>query len=281
MKKLLKSIFVKILSVNFVGTLIKKFSLFVWKIKYQRELIERKDTEANINTLATKLFKDLVVLNGPFKGLMYPQFRSRNSSLYSKLIGSYERELHSTFEEIISTNYTQILDVGCAEGYYAVGLALRMPNVKVVAYDIETEARDLTLQMAKLNKVDTRVKVESTCNETTLKQFAFEKRSLIISDCEGYEKYLFTKNNISNLQHTDLLIETHDFLDINISTNLEKLFEPTHHLTIIRSIGDVLKAKNYFYPELANESLETKYRIFEEGRRFTDEWLYLKAIKKA
>jgi precorrin-6B methylase 2 len=279
MKKLLKSIFIKILSINFVGTFVKKLSLFVWKIKYQRELIERKDTEANIDTLAAKLFKDLIVLNGPFKGLKYPQFRSRNSSLYSKLIGSYERELHPTFEEIINTNYTQILDVGCAEGYYAVGLALRMPSIKVVAYDIEAEARDLTLQMAKLNNVADRVKVESTCNEETLKQFPFEKKSLIISDCEGYESQLFTKNNILNLQHTDLLIETHDFIDINISTNLEKLFAATHHLTIIQSIGDVLKAKNYTYPELANETLETKYRIFEEGRRFTDEWLYLKAIK--
>lgn len=277
MKHFFKSVLIKLLSIDAIGNLSKKLSRFFWQIKYQRDLIERKGSETNINGVVEQLFKDKTVLHGPFKGLKYPGFRSRNSSLNSKLIGSYETELHDVFTEIINTNYTQILDIGCAEGYYAVGLALKMPAVNVIAYDIEAEARQLTTDMAKLNQVADRVKVESSCTEQTLKDFTFDQYSLIISDCEGYERSLFTEKNLSNLKHTDVLIETHDWVNINISTDLENLFSKTHDVSVIRSIGDVLKAKHYKYEELANESLETKYRIFEEGRGFTDEWLWIKA----
>lgn len=277
MKKILKKLFLAILSNDTIGKWSYKFSTFAWKIKFQRELIERKKSEEGIISLAQELFQDKVVLNGPFKGLKYPEFRSKSSSLYSKLIGSYEKELHAVFEEIISTPYEQILDVGCAEGYYAVGLALKMPQATIFAYDIDADARGLTAKMAALNNVSDRVKVESDCNVQTLKTFSFKGKSLIISDSEGYEKQLFTKECLSNLSKTDLLIETHDFMDITISTGLEELFAHSHDLKIIQSIGDVIKAKTYQYPELKGLDIKTRYRIFEEGRNFTDEWLYLKA----
>lgn len=277
MKQLLKKIVINVLSNDTVAKGLRKFSTFVWKVQYQRELIERKQSESDILELTQTLFKDLTVLNGPFKGIRYPGMRSKSSSLYSKLIGSYEMELYPIFEEIISKPYEQILDIGCAEGYYAVGLALKMPQVTVYAYDIDPEALELTQKMAEVNHVADRVKVSSSCDAKTLKEFPFKKHSLIISDTEGFERFLFTKECLPNLLKTDILIETHDFIDINISTDLEKLFANTHDLTIIQSLGDVIKAKTYKFPELEGTDLRTRYRIFEEGRRFTDEWLYLKA----
>lgn len=275
MKKWLKRILIKLLSNDKIGAFVKKLSLFFWKIKYQRDIIERKRKEVSVNNLTSTIFKDKIVLNGPLKGLKYPGFNSRNSSLYSKLIGSYEKELHPVFETIIKTDYKQLLDIGCAEGYYAVGLALKMPQLTVHAYDIEKESRELTRDMSQVNGVQDRVKIYDSCTAKTLAEFNFAPKTLIISDCEGYERYLFDKSTIENLKTVDLLIETHDFMDVNISTNLEKLFEHTHHIQIIQSVGDVFKAKYYKYEEVKNESLETRYRIFEEGRNFTDEWLFM------
>ncbi len=277
MKKTARRLAIKILSNDTVGKWAHKFSLLAWKIKFQRELIERSRTEEGIEKTAKGLFRDMVVLNGNFKGMKYPGMRSRNSSLYPKFLGSYELELQSVFEEIISKQYDQILDVGCAEGYYAVGLAMRIPKATVYAYDIEAESRDLTEKMAHLNGVAERVKIESSCTTQTLASFSFKGRSLIISDCEGYEKSLFTKDCLSNLKNTDLLIETHDFMDVTISTYLEELFSKTHDLEIIRSLGDVIKAKTYKFKELDGLDIKARYRLLEEGRRFTDEWLYLKA----
>ena len=56
---------------------------------------------------------------------------------------------------------------------------------------------------------------------------------------------------------------------------MEDLFSPTHAIKAVQSIGDNIKAKNYLFPELENLDLLTKYRIFEEGRRYVDEWLIL------
>lgn len=277
MRQLLKKILIALLSIDAVGRFSYWFSTFAWKIKFQRELIERQRTEKPINKLASKLFVNKTVLHGPFKGMKYPGLRSKSSALYPKLLGTYEQELSTSIETFITKNYAQLLDIGCAEGYYAVGMALRLPNLKVYAYDIDPEARKLTSEMATLNGVENRVKVESSCTTDTLKQFDFSKKTLIICDAEGYEKQLFTKECLDNLKTVDLLIETHDFIDISISSTLESLFSSSHQLHIIQSLGDVIKAKTYKVPELEGQNLELRYRMLEEGRRFVDEWLLLRA----
>ena len=63
------------------------------------------------------------------------------SSCVPKLIGSYEEEVHLIIEEIIRRRYSIVVNIGCAEGYYAVGFALRIPDAIVYAFDIETTAQ--------------------------------------------------------------------------------------------------------------------------------------------
>ena len=46
--------------------------------------------------------------------------------------------------------------------------------------------------------------------------------------------------DIGNLKKCDLLIETHDFLDLSISGDLLRLFDNTHHIQIIKSIDDTI-----------------------------------------
>ncbi len=277
MKKILKRLIIGLLKIDWIGNLVKKVSIGVWKIVHQRRLIEQKRVEDATGNTLVNLFTNQVVLNGPFKGLKYPTLRSKSSSLYSKLIGSYEAELHTVFQNAIDKKYDQILDIGCAEGYYAVGLALKIKEAKIYAFDIDAEALELTQNMAKENGVSDRIVVEKKCTADTLAHFKFSSNSLIISDCEGFERFLFNASNIGNLVNTDLIIETHDFVNINISTDLETLFANTHTLQIISSVSDVYKAKNYKYPEVEKLSLETKYQIFLEGRGVTDEWLILSA----
>jgi hypothetical protein len=66
------------------------------------------------------------VLHGPFAGLMYPRdlLLAQADAPIAKLLGTYEQELHPVFEEVIAKQPRTIIDIGAAEGYYAVGLAL-------------------------------------------------------------------------------------------------------------------------------------------------------------
>ncbi|RWY52482.1 methyltransferase [Mucilaginibacter gilvus] len=219
------------------------------------------------------IFEKKEVLSGPFKGMKYPSLSSVGSSLYPKLLGSYEKELHQVIGELMGNNYTEILDIGCAEGYYAIGLSLKKPRAKVYAYDTDETARALCEKMAHLNGVDDKVILRETCTAKELVHFKFTGHALIVCDCEGYEEHLFTPQNVSNLKDCDLLIETHDFLNLSTSLNLIELFKQTHHIKIIKSIGDIEKAQTYVYPETHNLSLNEKFELHCERRPTIMDWL--------
>ena len=69
-----------------------------------------------------------VVQGGPFAGMTYVRGVSCANTI-SRLLGSYEAELHPVVEQVISRSYPTVIDVGCAEGYYAIGLARRSPQL--------------------------------------------------------------------------------------------------------------------------------------------------------
>lgn len=220
------------------------------------------------------IFSDLTVRTGPFKGMKYPDFLATGSSIFPKLLGSYEKELHPLIDQLIKKDYTEIIDIGCAEGYYAVGLAMKLPRARVYAYDTDVTAQNACRLMAKINGVSDRVNIEATCTPEILKKINPAIKTLIISDCEGYEKHLFTEGNIASLAQSDVLIEAHDFIDKSISTYLKTLFSKTHNLTYIDSLSDHLKVIRYDYEELKGMDYVHKINLLGEGRPGTMEWFF-------
>src|SRR5262249_54852199 len=154
--------------------------------------------------------------------------------------------------------YTEIVDVGCAEGYYAVGLAMRVPSARVYAYDTYDQATRLCRRMADLNGVGERGITGAFCSPAALRDIPVRGRAVIISDCEGYEKDLFPEDVVPALARHDLLVETHDFIDINISRTIRQRFADTHRVEVFQSIDDIQKAQTYAYDELDGFSLEQR-----------------------
>ena len=237
MKKLIKKILTLLAENDLIWFFLKPFAIsgvFLFDI---RRSIKRIIPNEKIENL---LFQELNVQNGPFKGMKYPKIDSVGSSVYPKLLGCYEKELWEVFEEVKGNNYSEVINVGCAEGYYAVGLAMNLVNANHYAYDISKRARILCEDMARLNNVFDRMVVKSECTAKVLESFKFTGKGLIICDCEGFEKELFNKNNVLNLKNCDLVIETHDAFDITISTYLKDVFNETHDISVIKSIDDIL-----------------------------------------
>lgn len=218
---------------------------------------------------------DISVKHGPFKGMKYPEKKSVGSALIPKLLGSYEREIQPIIEQICSTPYSEVVDIGCAEGYYAIGLAMQIKTAKIFAYDTNEEAIRLCRKMAQINLVSERLVVGSFCDANTLRSVPFTNKALIISDCEGYEKELFTEEIVPFLSRHDLLIEIHDFLDIEISSLIRNRFQDTHLITAVQSIDDITKAHSYHYKELQGYDLATRKVLLAEGRPSIMEWFYM------
>lgn len=223
---------------------------------------------------ALRLFTDKTTRHGPFKGMEYPDFVSVGSALFPKLLGSYERELNPIIEEICSAGYSEVVDVGCAEGYYAVGLAMRIPEARVFAYDTSDKARAQCARMAELNGVKDRVEIRKFCAPEALCNLDLTRKALVVSDCEGYENILFTPEVVVSLARHDVLIETHDLFDITITSTLRKRFSKTHDLKVITSIDDVQKPHYYDYAELKGFDLKEKKILLGERRKAIMEWFF-------
>ena len=79
------------------------------------------------------------VQRGPFSGMtIVPKTSWGDGDSAAKLLGVYEDELHPAVEDAIKRNPDLILNVGCAEGYYGIGLAARLPESHVIAVDINS-----------------------------------------------------------------------------------------------------------------------------------------------
>lgn len=92
------------------------------------------------------------VLSGPFEGLtLSPMCEQEHLGPF--LLGVYESELDSAWDQILRGTYRQVLDVGAKFGYYAVGLARCYPATEVVAFDIDPWAQDALREMVSANDV--------------------------------------------------------------------------------------------------------------------------------
>ncbi len=178
----------------------------------------------------------LQVRRGPFAGMRYLDGLERVSpDLIAKIAGTYERELHDVLRDWLKEDISLIVNVGCAEGYYAVGLARTLPRARVLAYDIAPDARAQCAKMAEINDVAGRVEVRAECTPAALA--ALQDRGVaLLCDCEGYEKHLLDPDLAPTLRNWHLLVELHDFIDPTITETIEARFANSHELRLIRSL---------------------------------------------
>ena len=102
------------------------------------------------------------VVSGPFRGLVLTD-ATLAEHIGPLLLGTYESELHPTWERVFEQRFDQVLDVGAKFGYYAAGLAIRYPDAESVTFDVDWWARRATREVARANGVEQRVRVEGFC----------------------------------------------------------------------------------------------------------------------
>lgn len=214
------------------------------------------------------------IIAGPFQGMIYGD-NSTGSSYVDKLVGSYEEELHPTIEKIVAKNPSVVIDVGCAEGYYAVGLAKRLPSAQVYAFDIDADAREYCLELAKLNGIENQNQIRGLFNTQVLEQMTAQP-VFIFCDCEGFEAELFDSASVAMLKRCDFLIEFHDFIVPDISQTLQQRFADTHSIQIIDTQPrDVTR-----YGYLEDVPIANREAALSENRPCPMQWGYFQASNR-
>ncbi len=175
----------------------------------------------------------LRVQTGPFAGMTYPRSAiSRSEQLVPKLLGSYEKELHGALEKMLAHDWRQVIDVGAADGYYAVGLARRCPKATIHAYEMNPLPAHYSRQLARVNGVDERLSVHGECRIEDLAAL-HQVPSLLIADCEGAEAILLDPAAVPLLAESALVVELHEWLAPDIEATINLRFRETHQLVFI------------------------------------------------
>ena len=206
-----------------------------------------------------------VVLHGPFAGLRYaPRVLDRVHHLTPRLLGSYESELHGVVAEQIARRPSRFVDIGAADGYYAVGMASACPGIEVHAYEIDPVARRVLRANARENGVG--VSVHGPANSRRLAEHDLDG-AFVLSDCEGAEVDVLAAEALPALARATLLVELHG----DAGVTLRERFAASHAM---REIHTAPRDPASF-PELDDAPAELRAGAVDEMRPGPMTWLLL------
>lgn len=208
------------------------------------------------------------VRHGPFAGM---SFQPLAGSLPTPMmLGVYERELWPVVERMVAATPSRIVNVGCGVGYYAVGLALRLPAAEVFAFDIDEACRAGCRMLAEANSCVDRVRVAGELTTARLAELAGPD-TVILVDCEGAEDMLLDIARAPGLAASTLLVETHDFLVPGSRGRLMDRFAGTHAVEVIDSDSNA----HGQYEEIMNYDMICRGMLLGEYRNRGQDWVVL------
>jgi ribosomal protein L11 methylase PrmA len=188
----------------------------------------------------------------------------------SKVLGCYEINLHQVLLTAVGRKPSVVVNVGCAEGYYAVGLGRLLPEVTVHAFDIDERAQAACRKGAERNGVASRTNVAGLCDVGKLQEILNPAgRKLIVMDCEGAEGELIDPVLVAGLASCDLIVETHDFVAPGITDSLKERLRDTHDIEQITQGGRDANS----CPQMNDWPELERYLMLSESRPANMQWL--------
>ena len=219
------------------------------------------------------------VASGPFRGMLYAR-HAADKSLLPRLLGTYECEVHGAVERLCESCPDVVAIAGSGEGYYAVGLARRLPDAEVIAYDGFRWARHLLRQMAARNRVADRVRIKGLVTPAELERVLQPaKRPVLVCDVDGFEFELVHPQHVPTLTRTAILMETHEHLVPGLFEEMRRRFSSTHRIERFQQRRRTLQDLPAHIPLPEQEALwamdEYQFRSVEQF------WLYMTPINSA
>lgn len=257
---------------------IGKFSARLFRFNYEATVNRRR---IRLSKYITKELNSTVKY-GPMVGfLMTPDSWWGRHERAGMLLGIYEPQVLDTLTNI-ADEYSYLVDIGAADGYYGVGLVASKIFKESFCFETNEYGRRVIRENAKINNVEEYVHVFGRAQKDFFKEVPKEKLedSVVLIDIEGGEYELLEEFTFHALRFSAIVIELHEEAANKVEDSLVELIakgSKTHSCSIITPA-----AKNpSLYEELSHLGDHDRWLICSEGRAYDMRWIKFTPLHRA
>lgn len=230
----------------------------------RRQHVVTRVVEMTCRQVEAGLFARLVLPSTPTWG--YEDYAAM-------LLGTYEQELHEPLAKVVQIPPDSIINLGCASGLYASGLARLLRGCPVIVVDLLESALQATNEAWSLNALLSTNELTTIHGELDFQQFerllAPFASPLVIADIEGSEKELFEPEMVPSLAKAIIICELHDTIAPGTSDLMARRFQDSHSIQLYRS-----GSRNPHQHELLSEFSEhDRWLAISEARDGDGVWM--------
>ena len=216
------------------------------------------------------------VAYGTFKGMKLSKntYWSKND-IITHILGVYEKHVLKKIIEFSKKGNYPFIDIGAADGYFAIGMAFSETFKKIYAFEIDEEGRRSLNRNIENNLCKDKVVVDIEANFETLKEIVDKNKSaVILIDIEGSEFDLLDDNLLQLLSNCYIVCELHPTLSANGFEKQNMLINNAKAFFDVSIIQRESYCPNKF-SELNEFTDEERLIAFGEGRENNMNWLIL------
>ena len=202
------------------------------------------------------------VQHGRFKHLKLSNLRWGSRDKAAMLLGVYEYEVLVEIEKA-SINADVFVDIGAADGYFAIGAVFSGLFEKSICFEISSDGRESITINARENNVLDKIEIIGEATTDSLLDMMVNndpKRLFLLCDIEGGEFDLFTPEILESLSESTILVEIHDFSE-------------EHRKSFQKLRGDALQ--HFQIREVVQESRNPNVSVIASGLHDDDKWLLM------
>lgn len=216
------------------------------------------------------------VMYGPFKGMrLGTETYWGKYDVISKILGVYEEEVTDRLRAMLGAGKAPFVDLGAADGYYAIGVAVSGMAENVFAFEINQQGRDSLTKNAASNGCAHKITISGEANFASLKSLIdLFGSAVILIDIEGAEYDLLDDRLLDLLRTCRMIVELHPGL---VALGEEKetalMARARKHFTL-----STLYRESYCpnrFPELNDFKDDERLLAVSEGRSRNPKWLVL------
>ncbi|WP_175905933.1 hypothetical protein [Burkholderia seminalis] len=157
-----------------------------------------------------------VVQHGPLTGYNIGRNATwREEDNASKVLGFYEQEVCALLE-LLAAHRDVLVDLGGADGFYAVGMVERKLYGESHCFEIEEQSRANIATIAAANNVADRVHLYGVATSAFARDLSAAgvdfRRAVVLVDIESNEFEALTADCLHDLRHAHVIVEIHDFM---------------------------------------------------------------------